>query len=133
MSAFRVQFSTLPPLDALVMDVPGPPRVSDIAEIEQWQSSLNGSGEIDGFRRTLNHLYVWRMQLEDITAADFAAIEEFFAAVSGNAEQFSYTHTDGVSYDVRFWGQPQYRRSGSRLYNAALILLSSDRPQEPTS
>lgn len=128
MDSFRIGFATIDP-PGTEMDIHGP-RISDITEEAQWQPSPNGVGAMDGFRRTLTHKFLWRMDLPDLSDADFEAIESFFAAVSGNADEFTYTHTDGLSYVVRFWDQPQYRRESSLLYTATLLLLSSDRPQE---
>lgn len=68
-----------------------------------WTSPTGADWERSVMRQTEVAKWNWVIDLYGIPASEFIDLEDFFAdVVDGPASTFSYTHTDGRTYTVRF-------------------------------
>lgn len=90
--------------DATVVDLPGPP--SGGTTVRNPVNYVTGA-TVDGMRyayqTSASARRLWTIPLADLSAANKADLESFFALVGGPSQEWSYRHTDGTSYaGVRF-------------------------------
>lgn len=89
--------------DATTVTVPGPPGPTDVNQLPLFVTDLSANHTRWTYKLTATGAYQWLIPLNALTLAQKQALQAFFTTtVGGPATTFTYTHTDGNSYTVRF-------------------------------
>ncbi len=83
--------------------VPGPPTQTDVNNLAQWITDSSANHTRWSYKLTGTAMYQWSIPLTALSGAQKVALQSFFTTtVGGPTSTFTYTHTDGNSYTVRF-------------------------------
>lgn len=88
-------------------------------------SELTAGYKRRSYKFTSKKFRQWRMTLNDLTASQYRGLEDFFYdTVDGTSKTFSYTHTDGTTYNnVRFaMDEIAADRDNSNVYQVPIVL-----------
>lgn len=90
-------------LGGTTVTVPGPPSQTDVAQFPQFITDQSANHTRWSYKLTGTAMYQWTVPLQGLSNAQKIALQSFFTTtVGGPGTQFSYTHTDGNLYTVRF-------------------------------
>jgi hypothetical protein len=110
--------------DAVTIHVEGPDGQTDPNVQPQWVTDQTADLTRIAYKTTDTILTTWKMTLNNLTRASMQALRSFFyTTVHGPEATFSYTHTDGLVYTVRFaQADLQFRRGNNNEFSVPLTL-----------
>lgn len=99
-------------LSATTVTIPGPPGQTDIAPSARFVTDLSANHTRWTYQVTTAQKFLWSMSVMDLTEQQRSDFQAFFENIAkGPTYQFTYTHTDGLTYTARFidtvlkWGR----------------------------
>ena len=106
-------------------DVEGPEGNIDVSPQPQWVTDQTADLTRIAYRTTNTVLSTVKLQLNNLTKAQWQALRSFFfTAVKGPELPFSYTHTDGTTYSNCRFAMPtlEPRRVNGNEYAVAITM-----------
>lgn len=117
---FKVKFAK----GASTIEVPGPPKETQIAAPAVFVTGSTVGGVRFGYKASGSVRELWTVPLEALNGTQKQALQTFFyTTVGGPGVTFTYTHTDEQSYTAQFVGPGlQWRRQNAEMWDCSVVL-----------
>ena len=103
--------------------VNGPAGPTDLSALPLTAADRAADHTLWSYKYTSTKKWVWGMTLNDLTAAQKDALEDFFTDTAiGPSNAFTYVHTDGASYsNCRFLStELKWQRVNERIWSVPI-------------
>ena len=104
--------------------VNGPAQPQEVNVGPPFVTERSANGTLWTYQMTSTHVRIWTLHLDDLSQTQKSELEGFFlTVVKGPSTLFTYTHTDGASYTVRFTDtQLRFTRRGPQQWQVTVNL-----------
>lgn len=111
--------------NATSITINGPAGEQPVDPPPRYVTGQTTNGTVYSYQKNTSSNRVWTLNFNDLTDADKTALEDFFLNTAGGPSQtFSYTHTNGSTYTVRFMnGSLSFFRVMPNLWRVSVSLL----------
>lgn len=117
-------------LGAVSVTVPGPPASTDANCLPRFVTDLSANHTRWTYQLTTTKTNQWSIPLMALNGTQKAALQAFFDdTVRGPSLTFTYTHTNGSTFTVRFIDTAlQWIRNSDNMWDINVKLETTDEP-----